>query len=139
MNIVKHVSAYLVFGVLTTLVNLVVYRGLLEIVNYRTAAILAFVAAVLFAYVTNRKYVFLSRGSVRKESVRFFLSRLATFGVNYVGLVALVELFFVDEFLSQVIMNVVVIVLNYVLSRLLVFGRMQTVVNDEEQRKVAHE
>ena len=123
MNLFKHVSAYLVFGVLTTLVNLGIYKVLLDAgIDYRVSAVAAFILAVAFAYVTNRRWVFESSGDVGRESIRFLLARLASFGVNYGGLIALVELWGADEFLSQIVMNVVVVVLNYILSRFLVFS-----------------
>ena len=59
----KEVIMYLVFGVLTTVVNIVVYYVVADClkINYLIANIAAWFLSVLFAYVTNRKYVFESK------------------------------------------------------------------------------
>jgi putative flippase GtrA len=120
-----HYSSYLVIGVLTTLVNLVAYKLLLLAgLDYRISVSLAVGLSVLFAFVFNRKYVFASQGDAKKEMFRFFVARAFAFILNYMGLVLLVERANVDEFWGQVLMNVVVIIVNYVLSRFLVFEKM---------------
>lgn len=120
-----HYSSYLVIGGLTTLVNLVTYKLLLMAgLDYRISVSIAIALSVLFAFAFNRKYVFASQGDVKKEMLLFFLARVFAFILNYVGLVLLVERANVDEFWGQVLMNVVVIIVNYVLSRFLVFEKM---------------
>ena len=72
---------YLVFGVLTTVVNIVVYYVAADClkINYLIANIAAWFLSVLFAYVTNRKYVFESKSDhILKEMISFFSARLAT-------------------------------------------------------------
>ena len=104
----KEIIMYLVFGVLTTVVNIVVYFLSAELlhINYLISNALAWFLSVLFAYITNRKYVFESSSqNILKEAVSFFSSRLAT------GILDMVLM----------IVNVIVVVLNYVLSKLVVF------------------
>lgn len=120
-----HYSSYLFIGGLTTLLNLSVYKVLLLMqIDYRLAVSIAVALSVLFAFAFNRKYVFASRGNFKKEMFLFFLARGFAFLVNYVGLVLLVEKAHMDEFWGQVLMNLIIIVMNYVLSRFLVFEKM---------------
>ena len=124
----KEVSMYLVFGVLTTLINLATYSVLVMLgVHYGIATSVAFVLAVFFAYETNKRFVFDSVKTTNREETRqiaaFFSSRLATFGVETAGLVLLIEFAGAGEQLSKYLMTAVVVVLNYVLSKHLVFKK----------------
>jgi putative flippase GtrA len=118
-----NIAAYLFFGGLTTIINIVTYKIMLDLgIDYRLSAFLAFIVAVLFAFITNRKYVFKGTGHVWQECLAFFGMRGLTFGVNLLGLIVLVQYFGLDELWSQIIVNVVVIVLNFVLSKFVVFN-----------------
>ena len=115
----KEIIMYLVFGVLTTVVNIVVY--FLHI-NYLISNALAWFLSVLFAYITNRKYVFESSSqNILKEAVSFFSSRLATGILDMVLMWLFVYFNVVNDVIAKVIVNVIVVVLNYVLSKLVVF------------------
>jgi putative flippase GtrA len=123
----KEVIMYLIFGVLTTLINILSYmmfNKLLKMDIYVSNAI-AWILAVLFAYVTNRKYVFDSRVRRFKDKVReitsFYACRLLTFGVDMLSMYLLIDLFKIDDMVSKLIVNVIVIILNYVLSKLIIF------------------
>lgn len=123
MKKLLNIFAYLFFGGLTTIINLVCYKILLDLgLDYRPSSFYAFLVAVLFAFVTNRKYVFQGTGTVWQEGLAFFGMRALTYGVNLVGLIVLVQYFGLDEMWSQIISNIVVIILNYVLSKFVVFN-----------------
>lgn len=123
MKNLRQIVAYLFFGGLTTLINLASYKGLLDWgMDYRVSAFVAFVLSVLFAFFTNRKYVFQGQVKVWQEGLAFFCVRGFTFLVNLVGLILLVQYFHWDKFWSQVVINGVVIVLNYLFSKYLVFN-----------------
>lgn len=123
MKNIWHYFSYLIFGGLTTLINLLSYKVLLDLgLDYRVSAFIAFVLSVIFAYITNRKYVFHGQGKVWQEGLTFFCVRSFTFLVNLLGLILLVQYFHWDKFWSQVVINGVVIVLNYVLSKYVVFN-----------------
>lgn len=120
----REIIAYLIFGVLTTLVNIVVYfvtSNLLGI-NYLISNFLAWFISVLFAYITNRAYVFESTSSqFIKEAIKFFGSRLTT-GVIDMGLMWLLVSFApINDILIKILVNIIVIVLNYIFSKLFVF------------------
>jgi putative flippase GtrA len=125
----KEVIMYLIFGVLTTLVNIlsyVIFTRLFKMDIY-TSNVIAWILAVLFAYVTNRKYVFSSniktfKGKIR-EITSFYACRLLTFGVDMLSMYILIDLFNVNDMVSKVIVNVIVIILNYILSKLIIFKK----------------
>ncbi len=128
--------SYLFFGGLTTVVNIVVY-GVATALGMATAwaNVLAWVLSVAFAYYTNRKWVFESVctgwRAVLREAGAFVACRLGTgvmdqaimmFGVDYLGVrLVAAESLYLWSLGLKVASNVLVIVLNYVLSRLLVF------------------
>lgn len=120
--------AYLIFGVLTTVIdyvisNLLYYIGKMDPVPAQT---IAWVAAVLFAFVTNKWWVFESRtlapAKVWKEFVSFVLCRVATFLFNLAALFVMVDLMKMEFFICKLLISVVVVVLNYVFSKILIFA-----------------
>ena len=131
----KEIINYIFFGGLTTLVNWMVYSLLVALIHLpiEWSNAIAWVAAVLFAYVTNGKWVFESEATGRKSRLReFFLflaSRVFTGVVELLGLPALyylgldTSIWGIDGFLAKVIVTVVVVILNYVLSKLVVFRK----------------
>lgn len=123
----KEVFSYLFFGVLTTLVNYIVYFLLTRAfhVEYLWANGMAWVAAVLFAYFTNRKWVFSSQvkgfGPRLREFTAFVAARLLSLGIDmgimYVG----VSVLQIGDFWVKTASQVIVIVANYLFSKLFVF------------------
>ena len=122
----KELISYLIFGVLTTVVNIVVYyvfNTWLQ-VNYLVSNAIAWIASVLFAYITNRKYVFESKNtSMFNELVKFIGARLSTGIMDMILMWLLVDVLSMNSMFSKIIVNVLVIVLNYVLSKVFVFKK----------------
>lgn len=121
-----HYTMYLIFGVITTLVNLVIFKLLIDRgIHYTISTTIAFVLAVSVAFWTNRTWVFRSQSqgmkAIFREMTSFFSVRILTYFVDIIGLVIFIELVHIDEFISKIIINVVVVVLNYLLSRYVVF------------------
>ena len=125
----ESVLLYLIFGVLTTFVNIVVYYILFNHVllsNILSNGI-AWVAAVIFAFITNKIWVFKSKTleieQVIKELSAFFSARLSTgllaMAIMYVG----VDLLMVNSIYSKIISGVVVVILNYIFSKLFIFRK----------------
>ncbi|MBQ6376505.1 MAG: GtrA family protein [Lachnospiraceae bacterium] len=118
---------YGIFGVLTTVVNIVSYYLLAHLLRVPVviSTALAWCVSVLFAYFTNRKWVFHStadgRRAVLKEMAAFFACRLGT-GVLDLGIMYVFadQLQFHDVAVKAV-SNILVIVLNYVFSKVLIF------------------
>jgi len=122
----QHYSLYILFGLITTLVNLIVYKVLIDLgIHYTISTTVAFVVAVSVAFWTNRLYVFRSQSqglaSVFREMTSFFSMRILTYLIDVVGLILLIELLLVDPFISKLLVNGLVVVLNYLLSRFVVF------------------
>ncbi len=139
----KELIIYGAFGVCTTLVNFLTYKlfnVLLGVEYYLVSNIIAWFISVVFAYVTNKLFVFDSKSwnvrVVAKEVPSFFAARVFSFLVEEAGLFLLVDIlgmkdFGVDVFgftvsgnmISKVILAVVVVVLNYFFSKFVVFRK----------------
>lgn len=124
MKLERELILYVVFGVLTTLVNIVVYFFFARIcgINYLISNVIAWVLSVLFAYITNRIWVFESKNAnILKEMSLFFGGRLFS-GVVDTGLMYLfIDILSIGDFISKIVIQVIVVVLNYVISKLIVF------------------
>lgn len=149
-SLTREVLLYIVFGVLTTVVNYVVFIGLnslfgkdtplwnggirllswswdLEIRFWWLSNAIAFVAAVSFAFVTNRTFVFeaggksAARGDVIRQGLLFWTARLVTLALEYAILFLLIDTLGISDLLSKVVSNFFVIVGNYFFSKFVVF------------------
>lgn len=123
---------YLVFGVLTTLVNYLIYFPCDQLLH--TAWLsnsIAWVVAVLFAYVTNKPFVFQSFDwslkTVVPEFIKFVGTRVASLVVENLILLLTVDVLQWNRIFWKLAASVLVVVLNYVGSKLLVFRKR----NDE--------
>lgn len=122
-NKYRGVLLYLVFGGLTTLVNILVFAIARKLsLSLLVSNIIAWILSVLFAFVTNRKFVFESKNTnVLKEGVDFFKCRVLSLVFDVVLVYLLVDVFKFYELLSKIISNVFVIIINYFLSKMFVF------------------
>ena len=123
----KEVISYLFFGVLTTVVNFVVYFACTDglHINYLAATAVSWVAAVLFAYVTNRKWVFESKVSgfmpILREMAVFVGCRVFS-GVMDMGIMFIsVDMIGISDRIAKFVTQVAVVVLNYILSKIIIF------------------
>lgn len=118
---------YIIFGALTTLVSLGSYFFCNEVfeLHYLISNLISWVLAVAFAYVTNKVYVFQSKGlglaQLRREISLFVTARVASLGIEEVGLFIFIGLMDWNENLAKLLMQVVVVVVNYVFSKLVIF------------------
>ena len=136
---------YVFFGVLTTVVNLIVFhlseRALGEN-RYLVSNIVAWLCSVAFAYVTNKIWVFKSKvwskRVLLKEIPTFVSARVFSFAVEEVGLYLLVDCLSMKKLdfdifgfeiygsmIAKVILAVIVVILNYVFSKFIVFGKRE--------------
>ena len=112
---------YLVFGVLTVVVNTASFL-LLDLVMGKLAAnTLAFFLAVLFAYWTNSRFVF-QTGMAWRSFLEFMTMRLCTLPLDDGGMWLLLTLG-VNDLLAKCVVNVVIIVINYLVSKLIIFKK----------------
>ncbi len=122
----KEIINYLIFGVLTTVVNFVSYFICSDLmhIQYLISNLIAWFLSVLFAYVTNRRYVFESKSeSVVREMFKFFGSRMTTGVLDMFFMWLLISIFCFDEMFSKIFVNVLVVITNYILSKLVVFKK----------------
>lgn len=129
----KELINYLIFGVLTTVVSLVTKYLLLftvldasNAVELQIAVIVSWVVACLFAYVTNRIWVFESKSKdILKEMAKFFTARLATLGLEMLIMFVFVTALGLNSdtwvVIWTLVSQVLIIIGNYILSKLLVF------------------
>ena len=129
----EEIINYLIIGVLTTIVNLVVkYALLFTILNasnpmqLQIAVIISWIIACIFAYITNRKIVFKSKSNkILKEFISFVFARIFTLLLEMLIMFIFVTSFKLNSDLWVVIWSivaqVVVIVVNYILSKLVIF------------------
>lgn len=161
----KEIIMYLVFGVLTTVVSWGTYTVFINTVGLSVfvSNLLSWVCAVLFAYITNKLWVFESKGweakLLIKESLSFIASRGAT-GILEIVLVPILEklmfdslfytllekldislkILFTEGIYSKIFISVIIAVLNYIFSKLIVFRKKNcedsadTAVNPAEDR-----
>ena len=116
--------AYIIFGILTTVVDWIVYYILSGLgVNYIINSIISWTAAVFFAFITNKLFVFDSKRlkNIFRELVLFVLSRLSTLVINLAGMYVLISLLKLNEFISKAILSILVVILNYIFSKLFIF------------------
>lgn len=129
----KEVIMYLIFGVLTTVVSLLVYYGCIytflnpeNAVQLQIANIISWIAGVAFAYITNRKFVFESNESNQlKEISKFVTSRLATLFLDMIIMFIGVTCLHGNDKIVKLISQVLVIIGNYIFSKLFVFKKQK--------------
>lgn len=146
----KETVTYLVFGVLTTVVNFGVFKVFDMIFTSATETdltlvtnVIAWIAAVVFAYVTNKLFVFESKSwrpdVLRKEIPSFVGARLLSLGIEELGLLIFITWLGFDEFvleifpgfalggkmLVKIALAVIVVVVNYIFSKFIIFGKKE--------------
>lgn len=122
---------YLIFGGLTTLLSLLVYYAVTftflnpdNTIELQIANILSWIFGFLFAYFTNRKYVFESKNKkVSEEFFKFFLSRISTLLLDMAIMFVFVTCLKFNDKIFKIISQILVILSNYILSKLLVFKK----------------
>ena len=129
----KEAINYIIFGVLTTVVSLAVYYISVFIflnpenaIQLQIANILSWIAGVAFAYFTNRKYVFESTEKNKlKEAGKFVLARVATLIMDMIVMWLGVTVLLLNDKIIKLISQIVIIISNYIFSKLFVFKKKQ--------------
>lgn len=126
----KEIINYLICGGLSTVVNFVSYYIFARIlkVDEVVSSAMSWLVAVIFAYVVNKIFVFESKTNSKKELVKEFISFIAcriVSGITCdVGTFALmVKVLHINDIISKVVTQVMVVVLNYVFSKLIIFKK----------------
>lgn len=127
----EEIINYIVVGALTTLVSLSsYYLCTLTFLNpnneieLQIANIISWICAVSFAYVSNRKYVFKSKNmKVFNEMFKFYSSRLTTLFLDMLFMFVLVSLVNLNDKISKIIVQILVLIINYIISKFIVFRK----------------
>ncbi|EAG5363969.1 cell wall teichoic acid glycosylation protein GtcA [Listeria monocytogenes] len=124
---VHSIFMYLIMGGFTTVINIVTFWLCTYVLNwdYRIANTIAFIASVLFAYFSNKKFVFDSYTPTWKDRLReassFFDFRCLTYIIDILVMILLISYLSVDELWAKIWTNIIVLVLNYVFSKWIIF------------------
>lgn len=129
--IVQHweVLSYLIFGVLTTVVNYLVYLPVYNLLGLSAALsnAIAWVVAVAFAYLTNKPFVFKSHDwsakTVIPELTKFVGCRVASGAAETLILLVTADVLCWNGNLWKLVTSVLVVILNYIASKLVVFRK----------------
>ena len=129
----EEVISYLIFGGLTTVVSFITYFLFSRLfftggtqLDIQISNVLSWVCAVTFAYITNRIFVFKSKNKGQeqlKELISFIGARVFSLVVDIACMFLLTELIHMNDLIAKLIVQVIVIVMNYVLSKLFIFKK----------------
>lgn len=120
---------YLVIGVLTTVINYIIFAILVKVANIdmHVSNIIAWIVSVIFAYFTNKLFVFESKSFelkvIGKEVLSFGAARIFSLLLEEVILYIFVNLLNMNELIIKLIANVIVIIVNYILSKFIIFKK----------------
>lgn len=141
----KEIFWYLVIGGLTTLVNIFAYFIFAHPLSLDVlpSTVLAWFVSVVFAYVSNKIIVFESKTRTFKllliEIILFFASRIATGALDTAIMFIFAEKLLLNDIVVKIVSNIVVIILNYILSKLLVFRKRLDLNNTPKNEKTFEE
>jgi putative flippase GtrA len=125
----KEVILYTFFGGCTTVVNVIAYVISTRVfhIHLLASTAIAWFLAVVFAYITNRKYVFLSKNTninaIIIEFASFIFCRVFTGALDMGIMYLFVNILHYNDFIIKIVSNIIVIIGNYVASRLFIFKR----------------
>ena len=125
----KEIINYLIFGGLTTLVSILTYALFAKIflINYLISNVLSWIIAVMFAFITNKLYVFESKSKdkkiVFKEITNFFFFRIVSLIIEIIIMYVFVDLLSIDDLITKIIAQIIVILSNYIFSKVFVFKK----------------
>ena len=127
-NKYKEGLLYLFFGGCTTLINIISFIILRQFkLSVDVSNIIAWLIAVIFAFITNKLFVFDSkntdRKTVMKETISFLIARVISLGIDTGLLHLMIDFMKIHEVIAKVISNIVVIIVNYIFSKLFIFKK----------------
>ncbi len=126
-GLLREGAVYLICGGITTLIDYAVSNLLFYFAHWGSipSQTVSWILSVLFAFVSNKWLVFESRTleprAVLKEFVSFVACRIVTFIINLAGVYVLVDIFGYEFFICKMALGIIVVILNYVFSKLFIF------------------
>lgn len=131
------VFIYLFFGGLATVVNIVTYAMAFQIfhLSWPVSNAISWICSVLFAYVTNKVWVFQSKTGTFKELAwefgKFVFARVVSFGMDMICMYLFIDMLHTGNLIAKIITQVVVVVANYVFSKVFIFKKVE-IIEDEK-------
>ena len=127
-NKYKEALLYLFFGGCTTLINILTFFICRQLkLSIDVSNIIAWIIGVVFAFVTNKLFVFDSKNMdkkvVFKETVSFFVARVISLGIDTGLLHLMIDFMKINELIAKIVSNIVVIIVNYIFSKLFIFKK----------------
>lgn len=126
----KEIFSYLIFGGLSTIVNFITYyiSARIFVIDEVASSGISWFCAVMFAYITNKTFVFDSKTdtvqSFLKEIISFFMARIVSGILCDVGTFALmVKVLNINDIFAKVVTQIMVVIVNYVFSKLIIFRK----------------
>ena len=129
----KSIILYIIFGAATTVIDFTIYFSFTRLlgVNEQIAQWIAWFFAVVFAFFTNRKWVFEAGSKTTKNFIwqvlSFFGSRLFSGFINWLMILIFVTIMGISDIIIKCVAAVFIVILNYVLSKLIVFRKKEQV------------
>ena len=123
----KVLGRYIIVGIVTTAINIVIYWLLTNLlhIHFLAATTISWVVSVLFSFTTSKSYVFNSGekgiGSTMKQLSLFILLRASSYLLDTSSMILLVGMLHFSDTLSKIAVNILVVIFNYVLSKNIVF------------------
>lgn len=123
----KKIILYVIFGVLTTIVNLIAYYLFSNIINinYLISNAIAWIISVVFAYITNKFFVFnssyINKDVIIEEFIKFMNCRLISGLSEVVLLFLFVDLLLMNDIVAKLIIGVLVALINFIFSKVFIF------------------
>lgn len=117
---------YVIFGILTTLLHLLLFVILDYVgIKYYIANIITLIFIKTIAYIVNKVFVFKNKCNNKKELlieiIKYIVSRLFTMLIDFIGLILLVEMFNINEVIGKIIILIIVTIINYILCKKYVY------------------
>lgn len=125
----RELIKYIFFGLLTTFVNYIVYFQAISLIkiNYLLANIIAWIVSVIFAYITNKYYVFENKDItfyiLMKEIFLFFGARIISVVIETSILFIGMEIINIQSYILKIIASIFVVIINYFFSKYFIFSK----------------
>ncbi len=119
----KEASLYVVFGILTTIINIASYAVISPFMHYQLANIVAWILCVMFAFLVNKYFVFNKTSSIHliKELLQFYSFRLVSLLCEIFLLYVFIDILAYSSLIAKIIINALVIIINYFYSKYKIF------------------
>lgn len=122
MNKIKEINNYIFWGIITTIINIILFKLFNKFLGYQLSNFFSWIITVFIAYVSNAIFVF---SNFRKLNIRslisFYFSRVVTYLLEVCILFIGVTLLQFKPIYVKIIANILVVIINYILSKIYIF------------------